>query len=228
MGKSENGLDSSRKPDLNLNQFRLTLLRVQMSLFISRSHLKKCCMSNASCISFFTTNNVFLDLKRIVGADYVCLADDRYRIDWLKSYVGGKLVCFPKSTVEVSNIMKYCHIHKIPVVPQGGNTGLVGGSIPSSDEQLIISFSRMNAINEIDNTSSVLVCESGCILQQLEENVNLQGLKLPLDLASKGSCMIGGNVSTNAGGIRRLKYGSLHETVLGMYLVNLGLLFICV
>jgi FAD/FMN-containing dehydrogenase len=144
---------------------------------------------------------------------------EKYRNDWLKSYSGGSVVCLPKSTVQIQNLLKYCDQNKIKVVPQGGNTGLVGGSVARNDSELILSLEKLNKIIDFDEISSVLICESGCVLSDLENFANKQGYIVPLDLGSKGSCMIGGCVSTNAGGLRVLRYGSLHHNILGLEIV---------
>lgn len=103
--------------------------------------------------------------------------------------------------------------------PQGGNTGLVGGSVPVFDE-IILSTQLMNQIYHIDETSGILVCQAGCILEKLEEYAADKGLVMPIDLGAKGTCHIGGNVSTNAGGLRLLRYGNLHGNVLGIEAVK--------
>jgi len=104
------------------------------------------------------------------------------------------------------------------VVPQGGNTGLVGGSVPVFDE-IILSMALMNRIISFDSLSGVLTCQAGCILEELDSYVASRGHTIPLDLGAKGSCHIGGNVATNAGGLRLLRYGSLHGSVLGLEVV---------
>ena len=101
------------------------------------------------------------------------------------------------------------------MVPQGGNTGLVGGSNPVFDE-VIISTSLMNKVEEIDPVSGILVAQAGCVLEQLNQTLEEHRLMMPLDLGAKGSCQLGGNLSTNAGGLRLLRYGSLRGTVLGV------------
>lgn len=111
---------------------------------------------------------------------------DLYTSDWTRNYSGGSLVCFPHTTQEVSNILKYCNSHKIGVVPQGGNTGLVGGGIGTERGELIVSLRRMNKIVEIDAKAGVLTCESGCILENLSNEVAKEGFVVPLDLAAKG------------------------------------------
>jgi len=124
----------------------------------------------------------------------------RYNEDWTRQFVGtSKIVLRPCTTFQVSSILKYCNEHKIGVVPQGGNTGLVGGSVPTHHEEIILSTEAMNQIDSFDSTSGILQCEAGCILQQLQEYVATHDYLMPIDLGSKGSCTIGGNVSTNAG-----------------------------
>ena len=121
----------------------------------------------------------------------------------------------PRDTQEVAGILAHCGSRGLAVCPQGGNTGLVGGSVPVFDE-VIVSTQLMNKIENIDTSSGVEVCQSGVVLEQLDKSLADQGLMVPLDLGAKGSCHIGGNVSTNAGGLRLLRYGSLHGSVLGV------------
>jgi FAD/FMN-containing dehydrogenase len=139
--------------------------------------------------------------------------------DWLGKYKGSsKLLLLPKATIEASEILKYCNQRRLAVCPQGGNTGLVGGSIPIFDE-IILSSKLLNKVIEVDVDSSILKCQSGCILQSLDSHLEKYNLMMPLDLGAKGSCHIGGNVSTNAGGLRLLRYGSLKGRVLGLEVV---------
>lgn len=136
--------------------------------------------------------------------------------DWLSLVKGMSPVMLkPKTTEEVSQILKYCYENSLGVCPQGGNTGLVGGSVPVFDE-VILSLNLMNKIYEINATSGTVECGAGVILEELDNKLEEHGLMVPLDLGAKGSCHIGGNVSTNAGGIRYLRYGSLHGSVLGV------------
>lgn len=139
--------------------------------------------------------------------------------DWTRLYAGGGSVCFPRDTGEVSRLLRYCNDHGIGVVPQGGNTGLVGGGVGRSDSEVIVSLSKMNRVIDIDVDSAVLYCEAGCVLESLMHAVDGHDLIIPLDLGAKGSCQIGGNVSTNAGGLRVVKYGSMHANVLGLEVV---------
>ncbi|KVI08800.1 CO dehydrogenase flavoprotein-like, FAD-binding, subdomain 2 [Cynara cardunculus var. scolymus] len=144
--------------------------------------------------------------EKILGVKNVIQDDEELQpanTDWMHKYKGSsKLMLQPENTDELSQILKYCNSRCLAVVPQGGNTGLVGGSVPVFDE-----------------VSGVLVCDAGCILENLISFLDKQGFIMPLDLGAKGSCQIGGNVSTNAGGLRLVRYGSLHGTVLGLEVV---------
>lgn len=142
-----------------------------------------------------------------------------YNIDWIKTCQGqSQLVLRPRTTEEVQAILRYCHEHNLAVCPQGGNTGLCGGSVPVFDE-IVLSLRLMNKIGDFDENSGVLMTDAGCILQNLESHVKQLGHTIPLDLGAKGSCLIGGNVATNAGGIRVVRFGSLRSSVLGLDIV---------
>ncbi|KAL8819183.1 MAG: hypothetical protein Q9223_002336 [Gallowayella weberi] len=142
-----------------------------------------------------------------------------FNSDWMRKYKGHtKLVIKPASTEELSEALKFCNDNMLAIVPQGGNSGLVGGSVPVYDE-IVISMSRMNKIRSFDPVSGVLVVDAGCILENVDKFLAERGHIFPLDLGAKGSCQIGGNVATNAGGLRLLRYGSLHGTVLGLEVV---------
>ena len=141
---------------------------------------------------------------------------ESFNSDWMRKYRGHtKLVVKPGTTAEVSKILKYCNDHMLAVVPQGGNSGLVGGSVPVFDE-IVINTSRMNSIRSFDEVSGTLVVDAGCILEVVDHFLAEKNYIFPLDLGAKGSCQIGGNVATNAGGLRLLRYGSLHGNVLGL------------
>ncbi|NXP38965.1 D2HDH protein, partial [Leiothrix lutea] len=131
-----------------------------------------------------------------------------FNVDWLKSVRGKR----------AARCARYCYEKNLAVNPQGGNTGLVGGSVPVFDE-IILSTALMNQVISFDKVSGILVCQAGCVLERLNEYVEEQGFVMPLDLGAKGSCHIGGNVATNAGGLRLLRYGSLRGTVLGLEVV---------
>ncbi|KAG6537866.1 hypothetical protein ZIOFF_002969 [Zingiber officinale] len=164
---------------------------------------------NSDDVSFF---------RSILGDKNVVEDEDRLsaaNLDWMRKYKGSsQLLLLPRSSEEVSKILKYCNSRKLAVVPQGGNTGLVGGSVPVHDE-VIINLALMDKTISFDKINGILVCEAGCILENLSSFLENEGFIMPLDLGAKGSCQIGGNVSTNAGGLRFIRYGSLHGTILG-------------
>ncbi|CAF1474321.1 unnamed protein product [Adineta ricciae] len=142
-----------------------------------------------------------------------------YNIDWIKTCQGqSQLVLRPKTVKEVQAILRYCHEHQLAVCPQSGNTGLAGGSVPVFDE-IVLSFTSMNSIGDFDENSGVLTTDAGCILQTLDTHVRKFGHTMPIDLGAKGSCLIGGNVATNAGGLRVVRFGSLRSAILGLEIV---------
>jgi FAD/FMN-containing dehydrogenase len=128
------------------------------------------------------------------------------------------LVLRPGSTAEVSGICKLASEHRIALVPQGGNTGLVGGQTPHHGE-VVVSMRRMDRIREIDATSNTMTCEAGVVLQVAQQRAAEIGRLFPLSLAAEGSCTIGGNLSTNAGGTTALAYGVAREMALGVEVV---------
>lgn len=139
--------------------------------------------------------------------------------DWMNKYHGnGPIVVKPKTTQEVSEVLRYCYENDLAVVPQGGNTGLVGGSTPVYDE-IVLSLSNLNSVRSFDPVSGILVADAGLVLETADGYLAERGFIFPLDLGAKGSCHIGGNVATNAGGLRLLRYGSLHGSVLGLEVV---------
>lgn len=157
--------------------------------------------------------------RDILGPGRVITAEDEvagYNTDWLRTVRGqSRCVLKPRDTQEVSALLSHCGSRGLAVCPQGGNTGLVGGSVPVFDE-VVISTGLMTKIEEIDASAGVVVCQAGVVLEKLDSALTEEGLMVPLDLGAKGSCHIGGNVSTNAGGLRLLRYGSLHGSVLGV------------
>ena len=144
-----------------------------------------------------------------------------YLIDWGNKYQGiSPLILKPINTQMVSEILAFCNEFKIGVVPQGGNTGLVGGSVPSdSGLDIVISLEKMNKILNIDTSNFTMTLEAGCILSEIHEAAQEVDRMFPLSLASEGSCQIGGNLSTNAGGTAVLRYGNTKELVLGIEVV---------
>lgn len=138
--------------------------------------------------------------------------------DWTRHYKGNAELLLKPSTVDqISSILSYCNEKRLPVVPQGGNTGLVGGSVPI-DNEIILSLERLNRIYGIDQLG-VLRAQAGCTLHDLQEYCTHRNYSMPLDLGSKGTCQVGGNISTNAGGQYFSRYGSLAGNLLGVEVV---------
>ncbi|MEM7690001.1 MAG: FAD-binding oxidoreductase [Pseudomonadota bacterium] len=143
---------------------------------------------------------------------------DPWLTDWRGRYTGRALgLAAPASTQEVAALMRLCAQHKVPIVPQGGNSGMAGGATPDeSGDGVILSLRRMNAIRALDAKAGQVVCEAGVILQHLHDAAAQEGLRFPLTLGGKGSATIGGLVSTNAGGTQVLRYGTMRAQVLGI------------
>ena len=142
--------------------------------------------------------------------------------DWRDRFTGVALaVLRPGSVEQVSAIMRACSQWAIPVVPQGGNTGLVLGSIPdASGTAVVLSLARLNTIRQIDPVNRTITVDAGCILQTIQEAATAAGCLFPLSLAAEGSCTIGGNLATNAGGTAVLRYGNTRELCLGLEVVT--------
>ena len=136
--------------------------------------------------------------------------------DWRKRYFGKALaVLLPSNTAEVAQIVRICAEFQIALVPQGGNTGLCGGATPDqSGSQVVLSLKRMNHIRALDLDNQTITVEAGCILQSIQEAAAEQGLLFPLSLGAEGSCCIGGNLATNAGGTNVLRYGNARDCLL--------------
>ncbi|CDZ70502.1 FAD/FMN-dependent dehydrogenase [Neorhizobium galegae bv. orientalis] len=163
-------------------------------------------------------------LRSMLGEDLVLTDIDamaRYCRDWHGDVTSAAVaVLRPRSTDDVVACVKGCRDLGLTIVPQGGNTGLVLGGIPDAPErQVVLSLERMNRIRKIDVDDFSAVVEAGCILWELKEAIAAEGMFFPLALGAQGSCRIGGNVSTNAGGINVLRYGMTRELVLGLEVV---------
>ncbi|MBR0566235.1 FAD-binding oxidoreductase [Azoarcus sp. L1K30] len=163
-------------------------------------------------------------LTDIVGRDHVLVdADDAapYLVDWRGRYQGAaRAVVRPTSTAQVAAVVAACHAAAVAVVPQGGNTGLCGGATPLADGQsVVLSLSRLNRVRALDADNNTLCVEAGCKLAAVQEAARGAGRFFPLSLASEGSCEIGGNLSTNAGGVQVLRYGNMRDLVLGLEVV---------
>src|SRR5215470_14665241 len=131
-----------------------------------------------------------------------------------------RLIVRPASTAEVAEVVRICAEAKLPIVPQGGNTGLVGGGVPREDgHNIVVALGRMNHIRAIDPVNFTMTVEAGCILADLQRAAGEADRLFPLSLGAEGSCQIGGNLSTNAGGIAVLRYGNTRELTLGLEVV---------
>ena len=163
--------------------------------------------------------------RRAIGAAYV-LTDPSdmapHLTDWRGRFTGiSRAVMKPGSTAEVAAIVRLCNQYQVPVVPQGGNTGLVLGSVPDrSGSAIVLSLTRLNRIRTLDPINNTITLEAGCILQHVQEAASAAGRLFPLSLAAEGSCSIGGNLSTNAGGTAVLRYGNARELCLGLEVVT--------
>jgi FAD/FMN-containing dehydrogenase len=163
-------------------------------------------------------------LRTAVGAAHVMVDGDlsAYELDWRRRYRGKALaVVRPANTTEVAAVVKLCARHGAGLVPQGGNTGLVGGSVPDgSGSQVLLSLQRMNKVRSIDDANLTMTVDAGCILQAAQQAAAARGLLFPLSLAAEGSCTVGGNLATNAGGTQVLRYGNARELCLGLEVVT--------
>ena len=163
-------------------------------------------------------------LRGIVGSAHVLQGGDlaAYEIDWRKRYHGrARLVVRPASTTEVAAVVRACAVAGAAIVPQGGNTGLVGASVPDgSGTQVLMHMGRLNRIRAIDGANLTMTVEAGCLLQAVQEAAAAQGWLFPLSLAAEGSCTIGGNLATNAGGTQVVRYGNARDLCLGLEVVT--------
>ena len=168
--------------------------------------------------------NLIETLVALVGpANVLTAAADMapHLIDWRRRYSGAaRCVVRPADTDEVSAVVRACAAAGVPIVPQGGNTSHCGASIPDPNgEAIVLSLSRMNRIRAIDVANNTITVDAGCVLQTLQAAAFDAGRLFPLSLAAEGSCQIGGNLSTNAGGVQVLRYGNTRELTLGLEVV---------
>ena len=170
-------------------------------------------------------NKVFDKLTLIVGEKNILTEQKeltKYSKDW-RGFYNNKSLCvvFPINTKTLKEIVIFCFENDIKIVPQGGNTSLTGASVPTyKSQEIIINFSKMNKILEIDKSNLTVLVEAGLILDNLKENLDKEGLYFPINLSSSGSCMIGGNIATNAGGINALKYGTMKDNLIGIEMIT--------
>lgn len=163
-------------------------------------------------------------LRAAIGASAI-LAEDAdmapYLTDWRGRYAGrARCVARPATTTELAEVVRLCVAAAAPIVPQGGNTGLCGGATPDpSGDAVVVSTTRMNRVRGIDADNFTATVEAGCTLAQVQEAAARADRLFPLSLASEGSCSIGGNLSTNAGGVHVLRYGNTRDLTLGLEVV---------
>ena len=150
----------------------------------------------------------------IVGRDAI---ESRYLGDWMVKDPAARPAALarPRSTDEVSTILRLCDGARVPVVAQGGRTGLAGGAVPRTG-WVILSLERMRAIGDPDRASGTITVEAGAVLEAVQQVAERADMLFPLDIGGRGTCTIGGNISTNAGGNRVLRYGMMRELVLGL------------
>ncbi len=163
-------------------------------------------------------------LAGVVGARYA-LRDDEdkqpYLVEWRDKYFGAAaMVLRPGSVEEVSQLLAIANETHTAIVPQGGNTGLVGAQIPfESGHEIVLSLSRLNRVRDIDAADNTITVDAGCVLQSIQDAADRVDRLFPLRIGSEGSCQIGGNIGTNAGGTAVLAYGNTRDLVLGLEVV---------
>jgi len=163
-------------------------------------------------------------LADVVGVDQVLTASADlapYLVDWRGRYRGSaRCVVRPADTAAVAGVVRACGAVRVPIVPQGGNTSLCGAATPPADGgAVVVSLSRLDRLRAIDPANNTMTVEAGCILARLHAAAAAAGRLFPLSLAAEGSCQIGGNLSTNAGGVQVLRYGNTRELTLGLEVV---------
>jgi FAD/FMN-containing dehydrogenase len=163
-------------------------------------------------------------LREVVAPRYVVTDAEELAprlIDWRRKYTGAaQALVKPGTTAEVAAVVDACAATDTPIVPQGGHTGLVGGSTPDPEGRaVILSTERLNRIRDVDPLNNTMTVEAGCVLQTLQEEAARHDRLFPLSLAAEGTCRIGGNLATNAGGLNVLRYGNARDQVLGLEVV---------
>ena len=163
----------------------------------------------------------FSGIKKVVGnRGWITDPNDMkpFVTEWLKILSGScEMVILPSSSNEVAQVVRICNSAGIPITPQGGNTGMVGGAVP--DDGIVLSTERLNKVRDLDVENATITVESGCLLADVQSAAADAGFLFPLTLASEGSCRIGGNIATNAGGNNTVRYGNTREQVLGLEVV---------
>lgn len=179
-----------------------------------------------SGITDMTNGTPLLDaLAQALGADALLHSEADlagYTEDWRGRYKGPALcVALPGDTRQVSEIVRLCHAHGTPVLPQGGNTSLCGGAVPAAEGRppVIVNLSRMRRIRRVDAANNSMEVEAGCVLAAVQDAAAAEGRLYPISLGAEGSCQIGGTIATNAGGTGVLRYGNTRDNILGLEVV---------
>lgn len=167
---------------------------------------------------------ILQELRDITGVAHVLTGDDVLPMleDWRKRYRGKALAAVrPANVEELARVVRACARNRTPLVPQGGNTGLCGGATPDmSGAAIILMTTRLNRIREVDTENDTITVEAGCLLKTVQEAALAAGRLFPLSLAAEGSCTVGGNLATNAGGTQVLRYGNTRDLALGLEVVT--------
>lgn len=164
------------------------------------------------------TETLYNALQQLISSDE--LPDDVavFLLDQRKRYLSQNVVVVqPKTVASVQKVVQFCYQNRIPITPQGGNTGLVGGSFAT--EGVLLNLSKLNRVRSLDLSDNSITVEAGCVLQNVQAEAARVGRLFPLSLASEGSCQIGGNIASNAGGLNVLRYGAMRDLVLGLEVV---------
>lgn len=165
-----------------------------------------------------TLDQIKNNIQHIISKEEIPSDNTPFMLDQRKRYTSSNcLVVQPKSVTSVQKIVQFCAQHRITVTPQGGNTGLVGGSVANNG--IIINLSKLNKIRNINLIDNTITVDAGCILQHVQTSAKSVNRFFPLSLASEGSCQIGGNIACNAGGLNVLRYGTMRDLVVGLEVV---------
>ena len=167
---------------------------------------------------------MLLQRLRDIGLSHVLTAPEDtapYLTDWRRRFTGrAQAIVLPSTAGEVAAVVSACAEQRVPIVPQGGNTGLVGGATPdASGDAIVLSLKRLNRVREVDAINGTITVEAGCVLHDVQQAAHDAGQLFPLSLAAEGTATIGGNLSTNAGGTQVLRYGNARELALGLEVV---------
>ncbi|MCW5260601.1 FAD-binding oxidoreductase [Verminephrobacter eiseniae] len=169
-------------------------------------------------------NELLQGLRAIVGENGATEAPDAlapHLVDWRKRHVGvADAIVFPRTTEQVADVLRFCAAHAIRVFPQGGNTSVCGGSVPATEgRNIVLALGKMNRILDLNPRNNSMTVQAGCVLADLQEAASKVDRLFPLSLGAEGSCQIGGNIATNAGGTNVVRFGNTRDLVLGLEVV---------